>query len=108
MIHLTTTAAGNGEDDDNNSFIKGDEEELLDDDNYVGKLSAACDGIDESISSPAITATMERMKARDRASTIALRQDVEHQCIINLLNLLEDDQCPDYMLQSVLLWAYES
>ena len=34
-----------GEDDDNNSvIIEGDEEELLDDDNYVGKLSAACDG----------------------------------------------------------------
>ena len=46
--------AGNDEDDDHNSVIieAGEEELVSDNDNYVGELSAACDGIDESFSSP--------------------------------------------------------
>jgi hypothetical protein len=37
-----------------------------------------------------------------------LRHDVEHCSIINLLKILEDSQCPDYMLQSILEWAYNA
>ena len=54
------------------------------------KIYADAADIDESFSSPTITAIMERIKARDRASIIALRHDVEHQCIVDLLKLLED------------------
>jgi hypothetical protein len=34
--------------------------------------------------------------------------DCEHTCIVELLKLLEGAQCPDYMLQNVLQWAYNA
>ena len=37
-----------------------------------------------------------------------MQHDVDHRCIVNLLTILEDAQCPDYMLQSILQWAYNS
>ncbi|KAI2513145.1 hypothetical protein MHU86_1183 [Fragilaria crotonensis] len=37
-----------------------------------------------------------------------LQHDVEHRSIVNLLKILEDSQCPDYMLQSILEWAYNA
>jgi hypothetical protein len=60
-------------------------------------------GIDESFSSLAITVIMEEgRKGRDLAPLVAFQHDVEHQWIVNLLKLLEDAQCPDYMLLMVL------
>jgi hypothetical protein len=63
---------------------------------------------DESFSSPSITAIMEQVKARDRASLTAMQHDTEHRCISEILKILEDAQCPDYMLQSLLEWAYNA
>lgn len=96
--------------DDDNSVVPDNNEllDVLEDERSDDELSMAAADIDESFSSPAITAIMERIKHRDRASMTALCNDVEHRCIVNLLKLLEDSQCPDYMLQSVLLWAYNS
>ena len=42
------------------------------------------------------------MKANDRQSILNLQHDVEHRNIVELLKILEDAQCPDYMLQKVL------
>jgi hypothetical protein len=39
---------------------------------------------------------------------MVLHHDVEHQNFTNLLKLLEDAQCPDYILQKVLQWAYNA
>jgi hypothetical protein len=94
----------NGNDDNCNN----DNDGLVVEDESTDRLSAAAAGIDESFSSPAITAIMEAIKERDRASLIAFQHDVEHRCIVNLLKLLEDAQCPDYMLQSILQWAYNA
>jgi hypothetical protein len=49
---------------------------------------------------------MEHMKASDHQSILNLQHDVEHRNIVELLKILEDDQCPNYMLQKVLQWAY--
>jgi len=57
---------------------------------------------DESFSSPAITSILERIKPRDRTALAAMQQDDEHRCIVEILRILEDAQCPDYMLQSIL------
>jgi hypothetical protein len=89
---------------DDDIFSKEDNKNVLQavmDDNAAARM-------DKSISSPAINAVMERMKARDRASLHAFRHDVEHRSIVSLLKILEDAECPDYMLQSVLLWAYNA
>ena len=51
---------------------------------------------------------MERMKARDHQTMKIFQHDVEHRSIVNLLKILEDSQCPDYMLQSILEWAYNA
>ena len=48
------------------------------------------------------------MKASDRQSILNLQHDVEHRNIVELLKILEDAQCPDYMLQSILEWAYNA
>ena len=103
--------AGNGdynEDNDYDNNSDDDNELLVVEDASADELVLATAGIDESFSSPAITAIMERVKARDRASLKSFRLDVEHRCVASLLKLLEDRQCPDYMLQSVLQWAYNA
>ena len=48
---------------------------------------------------------MEQMKSRDHYTIKILRHNIEHYSIINLLKILEDSQCPDYMLQSIFEWA---
>jgi hypothetical protein len=37
-----------------------------------------------------------------------MQQDDEHRCIVDILKILEDAQCPDYKLQSILEWAYNA
>jgi hypothetical protein len=51
---------------------------------------------------------MERIRANERHAMMVLRHDVEHRCIVELLKILEDAQCPDYMLHKVLMWAYNA
>jgi hypothetical protein len=51
---------------------------------------------------------MERIKARNRDALMLLQRDREHTCIVELLKLLDDAQCPDYMLQKVLQCAYNA
>ncbi|KAI2502014.1 hypothetical protein MHU86_12417 [Fragilaria crotonensis] len=63
---------------------------------------------DIAISCPVFHAMMERLQAGDRHAIMVLHHDVEHRNIVNLLKLLEDAQCPDYMLQKVLQWAYNA
>jgi hypothetical protein len=63
---------------------------------------------DVAISCPVFHAMMERLQAGDRHAIMVLHHDVEHRNIVNLLKLLEDAQCPDYMLQKVLQWAYNA
>ena len=63
---------------------------------------------DVAISCPVFHALMERIQASERHSILVLQHDVEHRNIVNLLKLLEDAQCPDYMLQKVLEWAYNA
>jgi hypothetical protein len=55
-----------------------------------------------------LIAYMERIQAKDRHALMVLQHDVEHRCTIELLKILEDAQCPDYMLQKVLMWAYNA
>ena len=102
--------AGNDNNDDN--VVANEDEVVLvvNEDESAEKLYAAAAAAvtDGSFSSPAMTLIMERIKARDRASITAMQHDVEHRCIVTLLKILEDAQCPDYMLQSILQWAYNS
>jgi hypothetical protein len=63
---------------------------------------------DVAISCPVFHATMERLQAGDCRAIMVLYHDLEHRNIVNLLKLLEDAQCPDYMLQKVLQWAYNA
>jgi hypothetical protein len=51
---------------------------------------------------------MRRMKSMDYYTIKILRHDVEYCSIINLLKILEDSQCPDYMLQSIFEWTYNA
>jgi hypothetical protein len=44
----------------------------------------------------------------NRDALTLLHCDREHTCIVELLKLLEDAQCPDYMLQKELQWAYSA
>ena len=60
----------------------------------------------ENVSPSVLHGIMERMKASDRQSILNLQHDVEHRNIVELLKILEDAQCPDYMLQKILQWAY--
>ena len=111
-------SGGSEDDDDNDNDVVDDDDDnsedcetlLLADNEAADNVYAVAARVvaDESYSSPAITATMERIKARDRASLFAMQQDVEHRCIVDILKILEDAQCPDYMLQSVLEWAYNA
>ncbi len=61
-----------------------------------------------TISCPVFHAKMERIEAMERHAIMVLYHDVEHRNIVNLLKLLEDAQCPDYMLQKVLEWAHNA
>jgi hypothetical protein len=98
-----------GNDNDIDDVIADEDEGLaMDDHESAERLHAGAAVIDESYSSRAITKIMERVKARDRAAIKAMQHDVEHRCIVNLLKCLEDAQCPDYMLQSILQWAYDA
>ena len=90
--------------DDDDIFAEKDDDELQ----VVMDEATAAAGVGGLISSPAITAIMERMKGKDHASLIAFRRNVEHRSIVSLLKVLEDAQCPDYMLQSILQWAYNA
>jgi hypothetical protein len=64
---------------------------------------------DVAVSScPVLNALMECIQGSERHSILILQHDVEHWHIVNLLKLLEDAQCPDYMLQKVLEWAYNA
>ena len=63
---------------------------------------------DVAISCPVFHARMERIQASQRHAIMVLHHDVEHRNIVNLLKLFEDAQCPDYMLQKVLEWAYNA
>ena len=65
-------------------------------------------GIDNSASPAVVNAYMERIQAKDRHALMVLQRDVEHRCTVELLKILEDAQCPDYMLQKVLMWAYNA
>jgi hypothetical protein len=89
---------------DNNELLL-----LVADNEPADKLFASAAFIHESYSSPAITAIMERIKAWDRTAFAVMQQDVEHHgCIVDNLKILEDAQCPDYMLQSILEWAFNA
>ena len=88
--------AGTDNADDNELLL------LVADNEPADKLFASAALIDESFSSPAIIAILERIDARDRTALAAMQQDVEHRCIVDILKILEDAQCPDYMLQSIL------
>ena len=57
---------------------------------------------------PVFHAMMERIQARKRMAIKVLHHNIEHRNIVNLLKLLEDAQCPDYMLQKILQWAYNA
>ncbi len=69
------------------------------DDEPADKLFASAPLIDELFSSPTITAIMEQIQARDFTALAAMQQDVEHQWIVDILKILEDAQCPNYMLK---------
>ncbi|KAI2491803.1 hypothetical protein MHU86_22742 [Fragilaria crotonensis] len=62
-------------------------------------------GIDNTASPAVVHALMERIRANERHAVMVLQHDVEHRCIVELLKILEDAQCPDYMLHKVLMWA---
>jgi hypothetical protein len=83
-------------------------DELLADEESENNVSALVSAIDETVSSPVINAIMERLKARDRHAITVLQRDIEHRNIVNLMKILEDGQCPDYMLQLILQWAYNA
>ena len=83
-------------------------DELLADKEFDDDVSTFVSAIDETVSSPVINAIMERIKARDRHAITVLQLDIEHQNIVYLLKILEDGQCPNYMLQLILQWAYNA
>jgi hypothetical protein len=93
---------------------------------YSENFDAADDGIEEerfelnnacavrslyddvAISCPVFHAMMERIQSSERHAVMVLRHDIEHRNVVNLLKIFEDAQCPDYMLQKVLQWAYNA
>ena len=78
-----TFYAGNDK-NEGNVAANADEVLVMDEDKSVEKLHEAAAGFDGSFSSPAIRASM------DLASITAMQYDVKHQCIVNLLKILED------------------
>ena len=59
-------------------------------------------GIDNTASPAVVNALMECIRANERHAVMVLQHDVEH------LKILEDGQCPDYMLHKVLMWVYNA
>ena len=87
------------------------DDDFMDDDERVEWDDNSCTaGLldDVAVSCPVFHAMMERIGATERHAIMVLHHDVEHRNIVNLLKLLEDAQCPDYMLQKVLEWAYNA
>jgi hypothetical protein len=64
--------------------------------------------IDGSASPAVVSAYMEHIQARNRQALMVLQHNVEHQCTVELLKILEDAQCPGFMLQKILMWAYNA
>ena len=62
---------------------------------------ARADVLCDSICPPGLHRVMERIKAQNKDALMLLQCDCEHTCIVELLKLFEDAQCPDYMLQKV-------
>ncbi len=63
-------------------------------------------GIDSSASPADVNAYMECIQAKDRHALMVLQHNVEHlYTAVELLKILEDNQCPDSMLQKVHMWA---
>jgi hypothetical protein len=68
---------------------------------------AMADVFCDSVFPPGLHGVVELInKAHNRDALMVLQCDCEHTCIVELLELLEDAQCPDYMLQQVLQWTY--
>ncbi len=88
-----------------NDFDADDTSEL---DGMYGHLDGFASSISglENVSPSVLHGIMERMKASDCQSILNLQHDVEHRNIDELLKILEDAQCPDYMFQKVLQGAY--
>jgi hypothetical protein len=70
------------------------------------KTSAGKDNV--AVSCPVFHAMMERIQANQRHAIMVLHHDVEHRNNMTLLKILADAQCPDFMLQSILQWAYNA
>jgi dihydrodipicolinate synthase/N-acetylneuraminate lyase len=51
-----------------------------------------------NVSPSVLHAIMEHMKVSDRQTIQNLQHNVEHRSIVELLMILEDAQCPNYML----------
>ena len=90
--------------DADDDFMDDDERVEWDDNSSTAGLLD-----DVAISCPVFHAMMERIGATERHAIMVLHHDVEHRNIVNLLKRLEDaHQYPDYMLQKVLEWAYNT
>ncbi|KAI2501411.1 hypothetical protein MHU86_13078 [Fragilaria crotonensis] len=98
---------GNDDDDDN----ENDKNEMCFNAQQLDQLpitTTLFPGIDNTASPAVVHALMERIRANERHAVMVLQHDVEHRCIVELLKILEDAQCPDYMLHKVLMWAYNA
>ena len=98
----------NGDDGDDNNGEHDNEMFYAQLDQFPITMAPLFPGIDNSASPAVFNAWMERIKAKERHAVMVLQHDVEHRCTVELLKILEDAQCPDYMLQKVLMWAYNS
>jgi hypothetical protein len=87
----------------NDIFADGDDDDIY---RHLDGFCTCISGIEyaspASVLHPGI---MERMQASDRQSIMNLQYDVEHKRVVELLGILEDGQCLNYMLQKVLQWA---
>jgi len=90
---------------DDECLIAGEQEYV---DEHENQLVGLPSGIDETVYSSGIHARMERIKCQERHAIMILQHDLEHRVIVDLLKVLEDAQCPDYMLQKVLQRAYQA
>ena len=88
-----------------NDFDADDTSELIDMYGQLDDFASSISGL-ENDSPSVLHGIMECMKASDRQIILNLQHDVEHRNIVELLKILEDAQCPNYMLQKVLQWAY--
>ncbi len=88
-----------------NDFDADDTLELNDMYSQLDGFASSICGL-ENVSPSVYHGIMERIKASDRHSIPNLQHDVQHRNFVELLKILEDAQCPNYMLQKVLQWAY--